>query len=106
MTVENHVDTMVFEQLGDRAHLAVHDGRIPGGEGGLVEHHDLPELPAGIQIVDYPLRQRRRIVDESRWRGVESISAGKIVVEQVRIGVEEQEVSAAVVERVIALVVD
>jgi len=97
---------MVFEQLGDGAHLVVGDGGIAGGEGRLVVDDDLPELFAGIEVVDDPILERGRISGEDRRRSVEGIAAGKIVVKEVRIGVEIEEVRVAIVERVVALMVD
>ena len=106
VAVEHHVDAVVFEELRDRAHLSIEQRRISGGEGRLVEHDHLPELLAGIQIVDHPLSERRRVGDEGRRRGVEGRSARQVVVEQVGIGVQEQEVRVAVIERIVALMVD
>src|ERR1700751_5015337 len=71
-----------------------------------MEHNDLPELLAGVQVVDHPLPESRGVTDECRRRSVESIPAGQVVVEEVRICVEEQKVRIAVVERIVALVID
>src|ERR1700730_6462357 len=98
MAVENHIDAVVFKQLRDRAHLAVDNRCISRRESGLVENNDLPELLAGIQIVDHPLPERGGISHEGRRRRVESISTRQIVIEEMGICVEEENVRAAVVE--------
>src|ERR1700693_5697310 len=71
-----------------------------------MEHDDLPALLAGIQIVDHPLPKGSGITHEGRRRRVEGISARQVVVEEVRICVEKEKMRIAVVERVIALVID
>src|SRR3984893_10859213 len=71
-----------------------------------MKHDDLPGLLAGIQIVDHPLPKRSGITHESRRRRVEGISAGQVVVEEMRICVEKEKMRVAVVERVVALVID
>jgi hypothetical protein len=97
---------MVFQQLGDGAHLVVHNGCVAGRESRLMVDNDLPRLLAGIEVMDYPLAESGRICSE-RGRGrVEGISAGQIVVEEMRIGVEEKNVGIAVVERIVALMID
>src|ERR1700752_4029074 len=66
VAVENHVDAVIFQEPGNGAHLVVHDGGIAGRKRRLVIDDDLPELGAGIEIVDHPVGQGRRIRSEYR----------------------------------------
>jgi hypothetical protein len=105
MTVEDNIHAVVFKQLGDCAHLAVDYGCIARGERRLMIDNNLPWLLAGIKVIDDPLPQSRWIGHECRrWRVV-GISARQIVVEEMRVGIEEEDMGVAVVEGVVALVI-
>ena len=71
-----------------------------------MEDHDLPRLATGIEIVDQPIAQNGRIVGESLGRlGVER-GAVQLTVEEMRIGVQKDEVGVAGIERIVVHVVD
>src|SRR5215510_6336202 len=71
-----------------------------------MEHDDLPDLVAGVQIVDQPILERRRLRRE--WKGdrIARRAVGKQVVEQMWICVEKDEVGVAIVEGIVAHMVD
>src|SRR5258708_37108239 len=70
-----------------------------------MKYHDLPELGAGIEIIDQPVAQNRGIRGECLWRlGIER-RVVQLPVEEVRVGVQKHEVGAAGVERKIVHVV-
>src|SRR6201998_2432557 len=106
MAVENNVHAMVLQQFGNRAHLVVDEGCVARSEGWLMVDDDFPRLLAGIEVLHDPLARRSRIGPEGRRRSIESIAAGQIVVEQVRVGIEEEDVGIAVIEGIVALVID
>ena len=70
VTVEDHVDAVIFQKLGDPAHLVVAEGGVAGGERGLVVDDDLPGLGAAVQVVDQPVAQHGRIRRERERRRV------------------------------------
>src|SRR5215471_464996 len=97
---------MIFEQLSHRAHLVIDNGRIARRKRWLVIHDDLPQLLAGIEIINHPVSQRRRVSSENWWGGIKGVGAGKIVIEKMRVGIKKKKMGIAIIERVIALVIN
>src|SRR5262249_47440939 len=56
--------------------------------------------------MNHPVAESRRIWRKDRGRRIEGIGAGQVVIKQVWIGIKKEEVSIAVIERVVALVID
>jgi len=71
-----------------------------------VVDNNLPKLSARIEIIRDPVCKRRWVRREGWRRSVESVGAGKVVVEQVRIRIEIEEVCVSIVERIVTLMVD
>ncbi len=106
MAIENHVDAVVLEELGDGTHLRIAHGGVARGKRRLMKYHNLPGLGAGIEIVDQPVAQDAWIRGKClRGFGIER-RVVQLAVEEVRVGVEKHEVGAAGVERKVVHVVD
>ncbi len=105
MPVENHIHAMVLEKLGDRPHLVVPHGRIPGRKRGLVKHHKFPGLPAGVEITNQPIAKHRGIRGKRELRSRVHRWPIENPIKQMWVGIQENEMRAAVVKRVVALVI-
>src|SRR5262249_20384312 len=75
VAVENHIDTMVFEEFGNGSHLVVFHGGVAGRKRRLVEDHELPGLRAGIEIVDEPVAKDGGIGRERQLRSAKNRGA-------------------------------
>ena len=72
-----------------------------------MEDDDLPRLVTRIEIVKEPIPQNRRIGGEGEGRRLlESCWTGQLVIEQMGIGIQEDDMRVAIVERIVALVID
>src|SRR5262249_6211259 len=106
VAVVDEVDAVILEHLRDLTHLIVTQRRITRGVGRLVIDYDLPGLVRSVEIRDEPVAKDLRIGRKRAWGfGIDRCEVDDGIVEM-RIGIEENEMRIAVVEGVVAHVVD
>ena len=98
---------MVFEKLCNRAHLVIAQRGVSRRECGLVKNDNLPQLIAGIEVANQPVAENRRICREwERGRSVIRVGARQLIVKQMGVGIKEDDMCVAVIERIVALLIN